>query len=202
MSVTCSPPKYHLLDASDSLERSSRTKVCQLTLSSGTAVQEKRIDRIEELQQVLTGFNGLPAPENPKSNLFIVEDLSREVIEAFGSGLDVDPRFFRGHICDYLWYNIRDPWIELAELEYLAQPRTFCNIRFTQPRYFKTADSLMRARKELGLFNVLRRVDAEPDVMPGLEDKQSTVGMVRSKLSMWYRKDQECITGKSTSEIG
>lgn len=38
--------------------------------------------------------------------LFVVEDLSREVIETLGSKFDIDPSFFREHLVDYVWYNI------------------------------------------------------------------------------------------------
>lgn len=41
-----------------------------------------------------------------KLRLFVVEDLSREVIETLGSQYDVDPSFFREHLVDYVWYNI------------------------------------------------------------------------------------------------
>lgn len=41
-----------------------------------------------------------------KLRLFVVEDLSREVIETLGGHYDVDPSFFREHIVDYVWYNI------------------------------------------------------------------------------------------------
>lgn len=41
-----------------------------------------------------------------KFRLFVVEDLSREVIETLGARYDVDPAFFREHLVDYIWYNI------------------------------------------------------------------------------------------------
>lgn len=43
-----------------------------------------------------------------KFRLFVVEDLSREVIETLGAHYDVDPSFFREHIVDYVWYNISE----------------------------------------------------------------------------------------------
>jgi len=59
---------------------------------------------------------------NPEhARLFIVEDLSRDVIETFGAQYDIDPLFFRGHISDYLWYNTRDPWTELQDLSHISQ---------------------------------------------------------------------------------
>ena len=43
--------------------------------------------------------------ESIKTRLFVVEDLSRDVIEAFGYHFKIDPSFFREHIVDYAWYN-------------------------------------------------------------------------------------------------
>lgn len=40
--------------------------------------------------------------------LFVVEDLSRDVIEMLGEQFNIDPHVFRAHIFDNAWYNIRD----------------------------------------------------------------------------------------------
>lgn len=40
-----------------------------------------------------------------RTRLFVVEDLSRNVIEALGNHFKIDPSFFREHIVDYAWYN-------------------------------------------------------------------------------------------------
>lgn len=51
----------------------------------------------------------LSEPSNDPSvklRLFVVEDLSRDVIEALGSKFDIDPSFFREHLVDYVWYNV------------------------------------------------------------------------------------------------
>lgn len=40
--------------------------------------------------------------------LFVVEDLSREVIEALGEHFDVDPSFFQAHLVDFSsWRTLR-----------------------------------------------------------------------------------------------
>lgn len=43
--------------------------------------------------------------ESVRTRLFVVEDLSRNVIEALGNHFKIDPSFFREHIVDYAWYN-------------------------------------------------------------------------------------------------
>lgn len=49
-----------------------------------------------------------------KLRLFVVEDLSRDVIETLGSHFNIDPSFFREHLVDYIWYNISKSFRELS----------------------------------------------------------------------------------------
>ncbi|KAK2926297.1 hypothetical protein FoTM2_014666 [Fusarium oxysporum f. sp. vasinfectum] len=56
-----------------------------------------------------------------KLSLFVVEDLTRDVIETLGAGLAIDLRFFRAHIVDYIWNNIRDPWREYPLLHIVSR---------------------------------------------------------------------------------
>lgn len=58
-----------------------------------------------ELDRYIQGLKGKDA-SSVKLRLYVVEDLSREVIETLGSNYDVDPSFFREHLVDYVWYNI------------------------------------------------------------------------------------------------
>lgn len=59
----------------------------------------------EALDQHIKGLEGKDT-SSVKLRLYVVEDLSREVIETLGSHYDVDPSFFREHLVDYVWYNI------------------------------------------------------------------------------------------------
>jgi hypothetical protein len=80
-----------------------RTNVCLLEYpKAGPGVEEKRFKEIGELRDCLAGM-GENAAVNTR--LFVVEDLSRDVIEALGFHFKIDPSFFREHIVDYAWYN-------------------------------------------------------------------------------------------------
>lgn len=57
----------------------------------------------DDLQSVLSS---LQVDESLKLRLFVVEDLSREVIEALGHHLKIDPSFFRDHIIDSQWDHL------------------------------------------------------------------------------------------------
>lgn len=100
MKVTTAPPKQKFLNDQDRRERGSRTKVAMLTFESNTPVQRVDFSDIQNLS------NALNEPRNSHDDvharLFVVEDLSRDVIEALGARFDVDPLFFRGHISDYM----------------------------------------------------------------------------------------------------
>ena len=126
-----------------------------------------------------------------EARLYVVEDLSSDVIEALGAKFDIDPHFFRGQISDYMWHNPRDPWAELPTLDVLSRHRPYACTPYFQPRYFRDSASLTRAKGEAGAFNVLRRIDSNHR-WEGREDFDqpgSEIGLVRSKMSCWIRKN-------------
>jgi hypothetical protein len=82
-------------------------------------VHPSRHSEPEKLNQLISDPNFNHNPEHAR--IFILEDLSRDMVEVFGAAYDIDPLFFRGHLLDYLWYNIRDPWVDLPDLEGVVQ---------------------------------------------------------------------------------
>lgn len=80
-----------------------RTNVCLLEYpQQGPGVEVSRFNDPADLKDCL---NGLGENKSVKTRLFVVEDLSRNVIELLGNHFKVDPSFFREHIVDYAWYN-------------------------------------------------------------------------------------------------
>lgn len=71
----------------------------------GTEVSSREFTDPGELDRHIKGLKGKDA-SSVKLRLFVVEDLSRDVIESLGSHYDVDPSFFREHLVDNVWYNI------------------------------------------------------------------------------------------------
>ncbi len=198
MKVTTAPPKQKFLNDQDRRERASRTKVTMLTFEPNVAVH--RADYID-INDLSTALNGPSNTQNDVSaRLFVVEDLSRDVIEALGARFDVDPLFFRGHISDYMWHNTRDPWVELPDLDISSRTRSYSHVRYVQTRYFRSEESLRKAKWESGGFNVLRRVDKDGNWVPDVDIPNSDVGLVRSKTSIWIRpkkSGKEGVLGKS-----
>ncbi|SPJ91523.1 uncharacterized protein FTOL_13538 [Fusarium torulosum] len=96
-----------------------------------------------------------------KLSLFVVEDLTRDVIETLGAGLAIDPRFFRAHIADYVWNNIRDPWREYPLLDIVARQQDWFQLRLVRTRYFPNEKDLHAGQDEVERFNIMRRMDAD-----------------------------------------
>jgi hypothetical protein len=198
MEVGTSPLKWRHLDQAEIENRAKRTRIAVLDFSLASATKRTDIQSSDRLRQLLAdpNFNQGPA----FARILVVEDLSRDVIEALGAQYDIDPLFFRSHISDYLWYNVKDAWVELNDLEHIARERNFFNIRYMRPRYFASEDSINKAIDNLGSFNVLRRLEQDLSwkVRKARKPKGHTVGLVRSKASLWIRNnkpDQKGILG-------
>lgn len=86
------------------LERFERANICVLEYARQKAeVGKTSITTAIGLEEYLSRDHDDPSVG---LRLFVVEDLSRGVIEALGSTFDIDPSFFREHIVDYVWYNV------------------------------------------------------------------------------------------------
>lgn len=188
MKVTTAPPMQKFLNDKDKREKASRTKVAMLTFEPNAPVHRVNFSSIQDLSTTLNGPQS--THDDVYARLFVVEDLSRDVIEALGARFDVDPLFFRGHISDYIWHNTRDPWVELPDLDITSRKRPFSHVRYVHTRYFRDEESLRRAKWEAGGFNILRRVDKDDNWVPGVDIPNSDVGLVRSKTSLWIRPNK------------
>lgn len=77
------------------MDRMARTRVCLLEFpSQGQEVKSIRLHEAAELEKVLAQSS---RSSRVTFRLFVVEDLSRSVIEALGARYDVDPAFFLDH---------------------------------------------------------------------------------------------------------
>jgi hypothetical protein len=73
--------------------RASKTNVTRLDYLKSGSVTEENCTTPEKLIEELNKDAG-----ECQIRLFVVEDLSRDVIEALGDNLDIEPVFFREHI--------------------------------------------------------------------------------------------------------
>lgn len=196
-----SPIKWKFLTANHIKERAERTRVAVLEFpKSGEPPLRENIHSSEKLRQRLSASDLKDDPAYAR--LFVVEDMSRDVIEALGAKYDIDPLYFRSQISDYLWYNTGDPWVELNDLPHIASERNYYNIRYMRARYFESEKSIEAAKGHLGHFNVLRRLEEDLSwkVRELKKPTGPTVGVVRSKTALWIRKnrnEEEGVIGTS-----
>jgi hypothetical protein len=166
-------------------ERAKRTKVTRLDyLSTGEVVPQK-YKTPEGLRTALEREAQENDSDKRQLRLFIVEDLSREVIELLGAHLDIEPAFFREHIVDYAWYNTRDRWVDPPNLNLVARRNRWVPLRFVTARYFKEEASFQRAVKEAERFNVFRRPDDDQNNKSMWDKKGAIIGITRTRASFW-----------------
>jgi hypothetical protein len=135
-----------------------------------------------------------PQPTPPPKcslRLYVVEDLSRDVIELLGSHLDIDPCFFREHIVDYAWFNTRDRWLNPPMLDLVSRRQDWFNLRYVSARYHKTEAEYQEARKEAEFFNVLRRPDDDLNNKAYWDHVDAKVAIMRNRCGFWSRRPEE-----------
>ncbi|KAK7747517.1 hypothetical protein SLS53_001772 [Cytospora paraplurivora] len=186
------------------LERFDRTNICVLEYPRQKAeVGKTRITTASGLKEYLSRKHD---DSSVGLRLFVVEDLSRRVIEALGSTFDIDPSFFREHILDYVWYNVKptrftdldnleDWWRDPPNLDIVSKSQDWMQMRFMRARYFKDAAASKRGEAESHSFNVFRRLDADHNSSK-LWDKtdnnvESQIGLMRSRATLWMQPADE-----------
>lgn len=162
-------------------ERAKRTKVRRLDYhENNNRVTEAACDNANSLQAFLEENE-----EGAIFRLYVVEDLSRHVIEHFGSRFKVDPSFFRAHLVDYAWCNVRDFWRDPPSLDIASQQQSWFQLRFVIPRYFSNPVDFWRGQAEAEKFNVFRRPD--DDQNRSRWDADSIVALMRTRASFWFQ---------------
>ncbi|RPA76000.1 hypothetical protein BJ508DRAFT_242872 [Ascobolus immersus RN42] len=199
MKISTVPTKGPALEnePKEVLERLERTHVMSLDFTDPSRPLQQEFTDCHTFAQYLEIVSNeattipIEVPEEPKarSRLFIVEDLSRTVIESLGSTFNIDPTFFRGHLDDHTWFNVRDNWVEFAQLPSQLDKRPYFNLRYMEPRFFESQEDVDRAKEECSNFNVLRRLDFEGQVKCGIgawwHSSPNQVGLLRRKISFW-----------------
>ncbi|SCV58197.1 uncharacterized protein FFB14_15498 [Fusarium fujikuroi] len=178
MEVSTTPVRWKFLreNEAERQDRCNRTNIAILDFDLSGNSTCRRFTDIDELEAELRcKENG--NPNKGTLRLFVVEDLSRGVIETLGSQLDIDPTFFRSHIDGYSWKH-----------------QNWTQVRFVRPRYFKTRESFQKGRDESNRFNVFRRPDDDQKHWPYM-DADAVVRIMRTKISIWISRDDSLGSG-------
>jgi len=170
-------------------ERASRTNVVLLDYDGSGKARAMPVTTHHELRNILKD------PNDSWFRLFIVEDLSRDVIDVLGSHLDIEPDFFRDHIYDGGQYDISDKNIVLPDLSVDAKRQHRIQIQFVMVRQFETKHSFELGRQEAESFNISRKL--EYDQSGSVNEK--VVGTIRANASLWFSsavKTEDPVVGK------
>jgi Mg2+ and Co2+ transporter CorA len=133
--------------------------------------------------------------KEPPLRLFVVEDLSQQVIELLGSRFDIDPMFFRDQVDDYVWHNVRDPWAQPPSLLSNMKHRQWFQMRNVRLRYYKTQKEFQEAWKEANTWNVQRRPDDDVNHWKFADSEGAVVSTMRTRTALWVGKDKKCGNG-------
>ena len=182
MEVSTHPTRWRLIDwdSAERRERASRTQVTQLEYHASGKVGKYTYNKSSQLKQALDEID-----DQCQLRLFVVEDLSRDVIEALGDKLNIDPSFFRAHISDYAWSNVRDRWMDPPNLNVVRRSQPWFQLRYVYARYFKTWKSFQDGYNESKHFNIMRRVEDDANNKALFDDTEAIVGVTRSRATFW-----------------
>lgn len=169
-------------------ERHKRTKVTFIEYQPAIAPVDETIDHPEKLRQVLNDMKDDGAGKSPL-RLFVVEDLSQQVIELLGDRFNIDPLFFREQITDTVWYNTRDPWAMPPSLSSSAKRRSWFRLRNLRLQYHTSKEGLENAEKQASKWNVKRRPDDDNNHWNYKDEEGATVSLMRTRTTIWIGQD-------------
>ncbi|KAI1639558.1 hypothetical protein F4809DRAFT_595741 [Biscogniauxia mediterranea] len=176
----------------EGVKRSQRQKKTKARIIQYDATNSPILsDEICSSKALLEELEKTSSDSSVTLRLVVVEDLSRDVIETLGTHLKIEPEFFRAHILDYAWYNVRDFWRNPPNLNAITRHQRWFQLRFARARYFESGEGFKSAFDENQRFNVARRPDDDRSNTSLWDDHNAKVGLTRSKVSFWMKPKTE-----------
>jgi hypothetical protein len=115
------------------------------------------------------------------TRLFLVEDLSRDIVEILGSRFDVDPAFFAWHVGGMGWFSRRSSPSTVPGSQSSSREQSFVKFRYLEARpVLGRYDGQPVERYPCLDSNVLRKVS-----IMKLASLQHAIGMARRQITMW-----------------
>jgi len=168
--------------------RLAKTKVCRLDYYD-TEMKKIKSENFNSSEKLTQDVELKMKNSSIQFCLYVVEDLSGDVIEALGSKLGIEPSFFRAHIADYAWYNVRDRWRDPPNLDVIGRRQRWFQLRYVTARYFKSRGEFNTAKNEAANFNILRRPDDDLSNKSWWDEKDAIVGLTRSRATFWLKPE-------------
>lgn len=195
MEVGTAPVRWNEVKKAGSREkRLNKTVMTFIEYQPASEPVQTPVDSPAALKELLHSLSHEKNREAPL-RLFIVEDLSQQVIEQLGARFDIDPMFFREQIDEYVWHNVRDPWAKSPALLSTMKHRHWFRLRNMRLRYYKSKDEYDDARSEANTWNVVRRPDNDENHWNFQDGEGTVVSVMRTRTSMWVGKDKKCGNG-------
>ena len=159
----------------------SRGRAAVLQFGSG------RITRVEDFRDAndLKTYFSHTAKSACKHRLYLLEDLSRPFIEAFGAHFWMDPFLFAAHENSTHWTGSKHDYTLPRRLS----PSENCDPLFTL-RYYeivKVAKSGVRSERLRTLSNVDRKIEPDDYFFEKKEDSRPSIYVIRRNASFWSR---------------
>ncbi|KAF1973828.1 hypothetical protein BU23DRAFT_553820 [Bimuria novae-zelandiae CBS 107.79] len=200
MQVSTAPNRWNELnkDPDDRSRRTTKTKLTYVNFANGSTPIIDPINDLAKLKETLQSLKYDSSNKQPM-RLFIVEDLSQQVIEALGSRFDIDPLFWREQIEDYVWHNLRAPGAMPSNLMSDMRHRQWFRVRNLRLRYHESKDDFDASTAEVHSWNVLRRLDDDNNHWHWADKQGAIVSMLRTRTTIWIGKDDK--TGGGTVGI-
>jgi Mg2+ and Co2+ transporter CorA len=174
--------------------RINKTVVTYLEYKNAVVPETLEIDTPGALKELLHSLSYEPHSE-PPLRLFVVEDLSQQVIELLGARFDIDPMCFREQVDDYVWHNVRDPWAQPPSLMSNMKHRQWFRMRNMRLRYYKSQADFDDAWLEANRWNVLRRPEDDMNHWKFADSEGAIVAIMRTRTTLWIGKDKKCGNG-------
>ncbi|RYP15474.1 hypothetical protein DL765_005681 [Monosporascus sp. GIB2] len=171
-------------------DRKRRAEKTEVTILDYCADKVKKTGPIQSTGELRKELDTRLTGDDIRLRLYVVEDLSRDVIEVLGQKLKIEPDVFRSHIVDYAWYNVRDRWRDPPYVGAVGRPKNWTQLRYVTARYFETRDKFKEAGSEAQQFNILRRPDDDHSNKAWWDEPEAVVALTRSRATFWLQKEQ------------
>jgi hypothetical protein len=160
-------------------ERCNRTNVTLLEYVDGQHPTETSVTAAKDLNNLLeaTALSSTPeATSSPPLRVYIVEDLSQQVIELLGSRFAIDPLFFREQVGDLDYCTSPIPPVPSVG----SKHRQWLSLRHVRLRQFGLHNSPPLTSP--GAWNVTRT----------LRLSHENVSIIETNTAIWLGKDKRC----------
>jgi hypothetical protein len=115
-------------------------------------------------------------------SLYIVEDLSADVIEELGAAFDIEPQFFAEHLRDVEWEH-HDNKSNAMMLPSVRHSARYWTLHYLEPIALGEYKPSKRTKLDM---NVLRRIEFRTPYKDRIGGYKS-IGLVHRVLSFWYK---------------